>query len=150
MKIFSNQVAFWNQRKDQRTMKKTLYTFIGLAAIATLISACSAGGDNPGIEYAPNMYHSFAYEPMTQLAEEPNTINPHGMNMRLPVKGTIARGQMDYATYQMDKTNESYEAATSLKIRCLQPNITWPKENAFTILTVHLATLKTEMVKERL
>ncbi len=96
-------------------MKKTLYTLVGLVSIATVFSACSAGGDNPGIEYAPNMYNSFAYEPMSQLAEEPNTINPHGMNMRLPVKGTIARGQLDYATYHIEKSNESYESSSSLK-----------------------------------
>jgi hypothetical protein len=66
------------------------------------------------------MYVSFAYEPMTQLATEDasnpngnNTINPHGLNMREPVKGTIARGQLEFATYNVVKSNESYEKATS-------------------------------------
>lgn len=94
-------------------MKKTVYTLLAIAGLASLISACSAGGDNPGIEYAPNMYVSFAYEPMSQLADKPNTINPYGMNMRLPVKGTIARGQLEYATYGMTKSNENYEAASA-------------------------------------
>lgn len=80
-----------------------------------MLGSCAAGGDDPGNEYAPNMYVSFAYEPMTQLAEKPNTINPYGMNMRLPVKGTIARGQLDYATYHIEKSNDNYEAASSLK-----------------------------------
>jgi mono/diheme cytochrome c family protein len=96
-------------------MKKILYTCIALGAITVLFSACSAGGDNPGVEYAPNMYNSFAYEPVTQLAEHPNTINPHGMNMRLPVNGTVARGQLDYANYRLEKTNENYEVASSWK-----------------------------------
>jgi mono/diheme cytochrome c family protein len=96
-------------------MKKLVYTLLGLAGLASLITACSAGGDNPGIEYAPNMYHSFAYEPLSQLAEEPNTINPHGMNMREPVKGTIARGQLDYANYNVAKSNDNYEAASAWK-----------------------------------
>lgn len=96
-------------------MKKLVYTLLGLAGIATLITACSAGGDNPGIEYAPNMYHSFAYEPLSQIADEPNTINPHGMNMREPVKGSIARGQLDYANYTIAKSNENYEAAGAWK-----------------------------------
>lgn len=96
-------------------MKKLVYTLLGLTGMATLIVSCSAGGDNPGIEYAPNMYHSFAYEPLSQIADEPNTINPHGMNMREPVKGTIARGQLDYANYSITKSNENYEAAGAWK-----------------------------------
>jgi mono/diheme cytochrome c family protein len=95
-------------------MKKTVYTLFALAGMAALLTACTAGGDNPGTEYAPNMYVSFAYEPVTQLADKPNTINPYGMNMREPVKGTIARGQMDFATYSMPKSNEAYETSSSL------------------------------------
>ena len=103
-------------------MRKSIYTLLAVASSTILMVGCSAGGDNPGIEYAPNMYVSFAYEPMTQLATDDegssngnNTINPYGMNMRLPVKGTIARGQIDYATYSLPKTNESYEASSAWK-----------------------------------
>lgn len=94
-------------------MKKTIYTLFAISAIAALLSACSAGGDRTGTEYAPNMYVSFAYEPLTQLADKPNTINPYGMNMREPVKGTIARGQMEYSTYHLDKSNENYEVSSA-------------------------------------
>ncbi|MFI5222172.1 MAG: c-type cytochrome [Bacteroidia bacterium] len=94
-------------------MKKQLLFF--LLSSSVLLSSCGAGGNDPGNEYAPNMYVSFAYEPMTQLAEKPNTINPNGMNMRLPVHGTIARGQLEYAMYDLPRTNEGYEAAASLK-----------------------------------
>jgi mono/diheme cytochrome c family protein len=97
-------------------MKITAYTLMALLGAGMMLASCGkAGGDNPGVEFAPNMYNSFAYEPLTQLDEEPNTINPHGMNMREPVKGTIARGQLDYATYGMAKSNENYEAASALK-----------------------------------
>ena len=96
-------------------MKKVLYTLLSVTGVMLLLSSCGAGGNNPGSEYAPNMYVSFAYEPMTQLADKPNSINPYGMNMRLPVKGTIARGQIDYATYHIEKSNENYEAASSVK-----------------------------------
>lgn len=96
-------------------MKRTIYSLLFLASASMMLSSCGAGGEDPGNEYAPNMYVSFAYEPMTQLADKPNTINPNGMNMRLPVKNTIARGQMDYTTYNLPKTNEGYEAAASLK-----------------------------------
>ena len=37
---------------------------------AVLLTACSAGGDNQGVEYAPNMYHSVAYEPYTQIVDK--------------------------------------------------------------------------------
>lgn len=79
-----------------------------------IFASCSAGGNNPGMEYAPNMYHSFAYEPLTQEANKPNTINANGMNMRLPAENTIARGQLDFATYNLVKSAEGYEAASSL------------------------------------
>jgi mono/diheme cytochrome c family protein len=95
--------------------KKIIYQFLVFGSIALFIASCSAGGDNPGIEYAPNMYVSFGYEPLSQLADKPNTINPNGMNMREPVKGTIARGQLDYANYAIPKSNENYEASASLK-----------------------------------
>lgn len=88
--------------------------FITAIFAASLLASCGAGGDDPGLEYAPNMYHSFAYEPMSQEAEKPNTINENGMNMRKPVAGTIARGQLDYTTYAYAKTPEGYEAAASL------------------------------------
>jgi mono/diheme cytochrome c family protein len=37
------------------------------------------------------MYHSVGYEPMSQTEGDSNTINPLGLNMRLPVKGTVSR-----------------------------------------------------------
>jgi mono/diheme cytochrome c family protein len=109
-------------------MRKSLYTALAIAISTTAMVGCSAGGDNPGSEYAPNMYVSFAYEPMSQLATEDasnpngsNTINKYGMNMREPVKGTIARGQLDYATYNLPKSNENYEVSSAWK-NPLPPN----------------------------
>ncbi len=57
--------------------------------------SCKKNYNNPGMEYAPEMYHSEAYEPLTQITDKnneeynSNPNNPNGMNMRLPVKGTI-------------------------------------------------------------
>lgn len=34
------------------------------------LGACAAGGDNPGLEYAPQMYHSIPYEPLTQIKDK--------------------------------------------------------------------------------
>lgn len=61
---------------------------------ASVMSACVSSGDDPGIEYAPQMYVSQAYEPYTQTQEF--EYNPHGMTMRLPVEGTVARGQLNF------------------------------------------------------
>lgn len=49
-------------------MRKSIFTLLAVAASTTLMVGCSAGGDNPGSEFAPNMYVSFAYEPMTRIS----------------------------------------------------------------------------------
>ncbi len=93
---------------------KYILNALWIGCVLAFLNSCSSGGNNTGYEYAPNMYHSFAYEPFTQLATEPNTINPNGMNVREPVKGTVARGQMDYAMFSFTVSNASYEAAAGL------------------------------------
>ena len=108
---------------------------VGLvAAIALLVTSCydreqKASGTetkSTGIEYAPQMYHAEAYEPMSQVLDKEaglqywpfeevgggesdydsitghgewynsNYYNEYSMNMRQPVPGTIARGQVVY------------------------------------------------------
>jgi mono/diheme cytochrome c family protein len=73
--------------------------------------------NNPGYEYAPegDMYHSIPYDAQTEYSEDDhhfntNKFNPHGMTMRLPAKGTIARGQENYI-YPYPVTNDGYEQA---------------------------------------
>ena len=70
--------------------------FLGLA-----LMACNDPNDT-GWEFAPNMYNSTAYEAQTQW--RPNEINPHGMNMREPVSGTIARANYQTSFLQDDST----------------------------------------------
>ena len=43
--------------------KEFVHRFCATAAF----TSCGAGGDNQGVEYAPNMYHSVAYEPYSQI-----------------------------------------------------------------------------------
>jgi mono/diheme cytochrome c family protein len=62
---------------------------LAFVVICTLL-ACN-NHNNTGTEFAPNMYYSSGYEPMSQLEGNNNKINPNGMNMRKPVKGTISR-----------------------------------------------------------
>jgi len=81
---------------------------LSVLSIAVLSSCVKSRGNNPGLEYAPDMYDSKGYEPYNQ--KDSNLINPYGMNMREPVKGTIAQGQMDYY-YPYPNTADGYEAA---------------------------------------
>ena len=62
-----------------------------LAVIGLLItgSSCKRSHDSTGLEFAPNMYEAVGYEPYRQI--RPNTINPTGLNMRLPARGTVSR-----------------------------------------------------------
>lgn len=86
---------------------------IGILSLGILISSCAAGVDNTGLEYAPQMYHSTPYEPLTQIQDEgagswldsneedghgeyynSNPYNQFKMNMREPVEGTVRRGEL--------------------------------------------------------
>lgn len=66
-------------------------SLILLAGLALGMLSCGKDPNDTGTEFAPNMYNSVGYEPMTQLDGDTNKINPLGMNMRLPVAGTVAR-----------------------------------------------------------
>ncbi len=53
------------------------------------LTACQKDPNDPGTEFAPQMYVSKPYEPYTQVA--PNSINPQGINLRYPAQNTIPR-----------------------------------------------------------
>jgi mono/diheme cytochrome c family protein len=72
--------------------------------------SCTSEGENTGIEYAPDMYVSKGYEPYSQIRHM--DFSATGMTMRLPVAGTIARGQMDYI-YNYPDSPEGYEASAA-------------------------------------
>jgi mono/diheme cytochrome c family protein len=99
--------------------------FIGFS-VATLLAACSAEGNDQGVEYAPNMYHSVAYEPYTQITDwdagrwltsidypkvdgkdghaefhNSNLWNPHHMNMREPAPHTVSRNPQGWLPYSL-------------------------------------------------
>ncbi len=84
---------------------KNIKLVLGVVFIA-LMSSCD-NHNNTGLEYSPNMYYSAGYEPMSQLEGEVNNINPMGMNMRAPVKGTVARRnyQTKFGTGDSSKTD---------------------------------------------
>ncbi|SNR40360.1 MULTISPECIES: c-type cytochrome [Hymenobacter] len=74
---------------------------VSLQASAVLLAsvfttACNRA-DDPGVEYAPEMYSSIPYEPLKQ--ENNNRVNPMGTNMRVPAIGTVPRGKLNYYTH---------------------------------------------------
>lgn len=105
--------------------------FIGFST-AVLLTSCGASGDNQGSEYAPNMYHSVAYEPLNQITDEDagrwltsieykddhaeffnsNKLNPNHMNMRIPPKNTVKRNAQGWLPYRIPKDSLAYAAET--------------------------------------
>ncbi|EMR03036.1 c-type cytochrome [Cesiribacter andamanensis] len=100
--------------------KISIYGFSALALGVGLVG-CSANDDYPGMEYAPQMYHSVPYEPLSQITDESagswlssrtdekgefynsNGLNPYEMNMRLPAEGTVARNAAAELPFRMPK-----------------------------------------------
>ncbi|SFC63095.1 Cytochrome C oxidase, cbb3-type, subunit III [Flexibacter flexilis DSM 6793] len=77
------------------------YLLVTTTLSVGLLASCKNDPNDPGLEFAPQMYNSIAYEPMTQIVdsstEDYNSdrynvapMNSH-MNMRKPVKGTVPR-----------------------------------------------------------
>lgn len=110
-------------------MRITKNILIG-SVIVLLMWACKAGGDNPGLEYAPNMYHSVAHEPLSQIVDEnigkwvnaldedrgeyynSNPLNPHRMTMREPAPNTVKRNPNGWLPYRIHKDSLELAVAT--------------------------------------
>ncbi len=71
----------------------------------------------PRVEFAPNMYHSEAYEPVSVIEDKENFEEAYNAmpgnegkgNLKLPVANTIKRG---YTPYIISKDSLAYAAAT--------------------------------------
>lgn len=72
-------------------MSKSNYILVSCLLGGLLMSSCGQDPNDPGLEYAPDMYHSVAYEPYRQKADFKNPYNPWGNNLWYPVKGTVSR-----------------------------------------------------------
>jgi mono/diheme cytochrome c family protein len=113
------------------------YIQLGAAlTVGVLMSACKAGGDYQGLEYAPNMYHSVAYEPLTQITDpdagsivnaldagydnghgefyNSNNYNPYKMNLRLPPANTVKRNAQGWLPYRAGNDSVSLRLANKL------------------------------------
>jgi mono/diheme cytochrome c family protein len=113
-------------------MRLGLKLSIGLAA-AIFLAACKASGDYQGLEYAPNMYHSVAYEPLSQITDpmqgkitnsldngrgefyNSNQYNPYKMNLRLPPAHTVRRSASGWLPYRGVNDTTGLRLANKLK-----------------------------------
>lgn len=70
-------------------IKHISITALAIVSVLVMGTSCQRGHDNPGTEFAPNMYAPVGYEPYKQTQAHP--YNDYGLNMRLPARGTVAR-----------------------------------------------------------
>lgn len=107
------------------------YCFYFLFATAIILAGCEAQGDFPGLEFAPAMYHSVAYEPMSQITDREagqwlssledgvgefynsNPHNPYGINSRVPPANTVRRNEHDFLPYRIPADSLEYAARVS-------------------------------------
>lgn len=87
--------------------------------------------NNPGFEYAPAMYHSWPYEPLTQVTDPSATswykntmpFNDYNgevnSNSLTPVEGTIARGKLAY--YISFENNDAGRAKAAAELENTVP-----------------------------
>ncbi|MCH6200384.1 c-type cytochrome [Aquiflexum sp. LQ15W] len=117
----------------------SIYTFAFLG-VAFGMTSCGASGENPGYEYAPQMYNSIAYEPLSQIVNEEegawlstredgkgeffnsNINNPNRMNMREPVANTVPRSKDGSLPYRL-KQFELEAAALNQNPVALTPQV---------------------------
>lgn len=90
-------------------IKQTYIQFLAVLALAVVVSSCGRDRNNPGIQYAPEMYESIPLEPFTQVTD---SIAPfkNGRNQQLPPEGTIARGQFaafEFPNSEVDSVRHS-------------------------------------------
>lgn len=94
--------GFNSIRNLKSAIRNGLLIVVSFTAI--VISSCGSGPKHPGYEFMPDMYRSTSYETNSM-----NTLFADSMTNRLPVAGTIPRG--DFLPYPYPATNEGYEAA---------------------------------------
>jgi mono/diheme cytochrome c family protein len=114
-------------------MKRNNYISIFVTALTgVLLSGCGAGGEDTGLEYAPNMYHSVPYDPLTQITNpeageaaeflnenegdefgeyyNSNPLNgPSEMTMRMPAPNTVRRS--GFLPYRIPKDSLTLASA---------------------------------------
>ena len=115
--------------------------------VTVILGGCAANGDFAGREYAPNMYHSVAYEPLSQITDETagaivnsldarkgeffnsNKFNPNRMNMREPAPNTVKRNKFGWLPYRMKAVpKDSVPLVTAGMVSPLDSNAVYVEE----------------------
>jgi mono/diheme cytochrome c family protein len=114
---------------------KKIGSVLMTCSVAALLLGCTAGGDNPGREYAPNMYHSVAYEPLSQITDttagawvnsldartgeyyNSNRYNPFKMNMRVPPENTVKRNAQGWLPYRSENVPKDQVPAVTANLK---------------------------------
>ena len=65
---------------------------------AATLTSCHDAND-PGTEFAPQMYDSTPLEPLRQVEGAKNAFNPMGIHERVPPQGAIPRGKLAFFTH---------------------------------------------------
>jgi hypothetical protein len=108
-----------------------------LVSAVALLASCNHNFDRipvhtkPRLEFAPNMYHSEAYEPVSlvedsvDFANEYNAMPGNGVNgnLKMPVANTIKRGYMPYHI-----SKDSLEFAAKTLVSPLDSSAKWVAE----------------------
>ncbi len=84
-------------------MRKVIYKIVVFVAVVGLMTSCQDKRE-PNYQYFPNMYEPVSYE---TYGANPNYAP--GMEGRLPVEGTLARGAE--LPFEYENTEEGYELA---------------------------------------
>ncbi|MBK6263714.1 cytochrome c [Marivirga sp. S37H4] len=111
-------------------LKFNNYKIISIPVLAFVLTSCGAGKDDPGTEFAPNMYHAVPYEPLIQITDKSegdwvvsdedeygeyyssNPNNPFEMNMRLPAENSVPRSRNGMIPYRLHKDSVDLAART--------------------------------------
>lgn len=111
-------------------LKFNNYKIISLPVLVLVLASCGAGKNDPGTEFAPNMYHAVPYEPLIQITEKDagdwvgsdedvygeyyssNPNNPYNMNMRVPAENTVPRARNGMLPYRIHKDSLELAART--------------------------------------
>ena len=119
-------------------LKRTLFTLCTLIVAGSLFTSCSKDPNDTGLEYAPNMYHSNAYEPLSQIDGEENKINPYGMNMRAPAPKTVSR--RNYKTTYVSESGEEIDLGLMV-YNTHRDSIEWAEKNLVNPLPLNKNTI---------
>lgn len=71
--------------------RNNIVKFVAVLSMAATVSSCMRDPNDPGIQYAPEMYESIPFDPYKQVSDSTSPFS-NGQVMQAPPEGTIPRG----------------------------------------------------------